>query len=601
VSSAPLQVAGREPARDVSPDHLERLLGASAAINAAPDLAATCAAVARAARTLVGADAGALLLLDGSGRRLQVAALDGYDPAAARELAAILGDQLAATRASAWAAADGVQRPVLHPAREGAAPFAALVAVRDGGTTIGVLATETHEQRPSGTGDAMLLQVLADHAGAAIVRARLHADDRARTRKLRLLVREVDGMSRLAESARAAREQLLAAALGGGGVAALATALCRILDRPIVVISPFGVPLSYAAPDGCDASLPAALAGAELRDRLARVCEELTPAETRRLTGSAAAHLLPVMAGGEQWGLIGVVDEAPLTPDERSVLDQACSILAVEMFRERSVAAIEARLQGSLLSGLLLGDEPGPGMQEQAARMGFDLDAAHCLVSARAADGLELAVVSAAGARAAARCGLRSLFGSIEGTAVCLLAPGDRALTTESVEAWIADFRREAESRTPCAGLAFGVSRVACDRTALRSAFAQASQALAVGRLGGGREITHFGDVELLATLVDVTNHEQLERYVRHAIGALLDYDEQRNSDLAGTLEAYLDCSGVARHAAKVLYLHPHSLRYRLRRITEIQGLRLDDPMVRLSAHLALKLRPLLQARPART
>jgi DNA-binding PucR family transcriptional regulator len=63
---------------------------------------------------------------------------------------------------------------------------------------------------------------------------------------------------------------------------------------------------------------------------------------------------------------------------------------------------------------------------------------------------------------------------------------------------------------------------------------------------------------------------------------------------MARTLETYLDCSGVARHAAKALFLHPHSLRYRLRRIGEIQGIDLTDPMERLSTHLALKLRVLM-------
>jgi DNA-binding PucR family transcriptional regulator len=205
---------------------------------------------------------------------------------------------------------------------------------------------------------------------------------------------------------------------------------------------------------------------------------------------------------------------------------------------------------------------------------------------------------SSAGRRCAARAGLRGLFGLVDGMGVVVLGSGDRLLSRESVEHWIADLEKELRARCDLPPLHFGISEVPCQQHDIARAFAHARQAVAVCRVGDHQAVTCFDDVKLIATLIDIANEDAIQDYVGQTIGHLIEYDGRKRTDLAHTLETYLDCSGVARHAAKALYLHPHSLRYRLRRIVEIQGVDLDDPMARLTTHLALKLRQLVP--PAR-
>lgn len=59
---------------------------------------------------------------------------------------------------------------------------------------------------------------------------------------------------------------------------------------------------------------------------------------------------------------------------------------------------------------------------------------------------------------------------------------------------------------------------------------------------------------------------------------------------LAGSLLAYLDAFGDVRAAAATLHVHPNTLRYRMRKATEVSGLDLDDPLQRLFAQLQLRL-----------
>jgi DNA-binding PucR family transcriptional regulator len=77
----------------------------------------------------------------------------------------------------------------------------------------------------------------------------------------------------------------------------------------------------------------------------------------------------------------------------------------------------------------------------------------------------------------------------------------------------------------------------------------------------------------------------------RSKIAALERHDEQRGSEFVATLRAYLDAFGDVTVAAKLLAVHPNTLRYRLDRITRLADLNLDDPDERLVLALELRLR----------
>ena len=82
----------------------------------------------------------------------------------------------------------------------------------------------------------------------------------------------------------------------------------------------------------------------------------------------------------------------------------------------------------------------------------------------------------------------------------------------------------------------------------------------------------------------------QRRNFVRQQLGALVDYDAQRNSRLLDTLGTWLDCGCNTAHAARELHLERQSMHQRLRRIFELCG---GDPREtgRLAAlHLAARL-----------
>jgi sugar diacid utilization regulator len=80
-----------------------------------------------------------------------------------------------------------------------------------------------------------------------------------------------------------------------------------------------------------------------------------------------------------------------------------------------------------------------------------------------------------------------------------------------------------------------------------------------------------------------------VERFVEAVVGALIDHDRRRRSELIKTLDAYLSTDASAKEAGRRLYAHPHTVTYRLRQIERLTGRSLRDPEDKLHLHLAVK------------
>lgn len=66
---------------------------------------------------------------------------------------------------------------------------------------------------------------------------------------------------------------------------------------------------------------------------------------------------------------------------------------------------------------------------------------------------------------------------------------------------------------------------------------------------------------------------EALRHFVDNVVGPAVRYDECHGTDLVKTLKAYIECNGNVSEAADLLHVHKHTVRYRLRRVTELTGL----------------------------
>jgi sugar diacid utilization regulator len=590
---------------ELSSAELSELLEVSQSIAGSLDFGHVLDKVVNAARTLLGTNMSTLLIPDDDGRYLTVAASTGMRSDVARKLSTPVGQNLAGLAAKtgrpvrcsdvAWGESSS-----LADGCAGHTTSCLLVPMRRHDRVLGVLGVEAPHERVFTDREECILQLLADHAATAIETASLYSAEHERAEQLNRLLERLHAQNDVMRRSREAHDRLAEAALEGLGHDALLRVLVGLVPAPIVVVNQFGSLLGGDAPapdDGFDALWQSCAASPVFGRQLERLRANVGLVQPSAVPEAGFWRTVPVLAAGELLGALVVLDHERLEELHMVVLEEAASMVAAELLRERSIAEVESRAHGDLVRTLVSVDGWGDQAKDRAALLGYDLTSGQCVIAIRTATEQptpEPAAVLSASRRAAERVGLRSLAASVEGLLTVVLTSGDRKLARDLVDEWIAEFGEQLAVQSGPADLTYGVSPVACAPGETADAFSKARQALAVCRLGAGAEVTYFDDVDLIALLIDITNEDAVERYIEQTIGELQQYDARKRTDLMGTLETYLDCSGVARHAAKALYLHPHSLRYRLRRIAEIQELDLDDPMARLSSHLALKLRALI-------
>ena len=141
-----------------------------------------------------------------------------------------------------------------------------------------------------------------------------------------------------------------------------------------------------------------------------------------------------------------------------------------------------------------------------------------------------------------------------------------------------------------------GIGRLARDITQIPHSYQEAQQAMEIGRrLFGDGKLHSFAQLGIYRLLFHLYGQQELTHFYEETLGPLLDSDSRSNSALMETLEGFFRYNGNLSETARAMHLHRNSLLYRLGRIEELLGRSLEDPELRLSLQIALKIRHLLE------
>ena len=99
-----------------------------------------------------------------------------------------------------------------------------------------------------------------------------------------------------------------------------------------------------------------------------------------------------------------------------------------------------------------------------------------------------------------------------------------------------------------------------------------------------------LGSFQLLLSLQD---DEALRLFCDSILAPIEDGEGAYGGELMRSLEAFIECNGQWERAARQLYCHRHTLRYRIRRVEELTGRSLDSARDRIDFWLALRGREL--------
>jgi sugar diacid utilization regulator len=142
---------------------------------------------------------------------------------------------------------------------------------------------------------------------------------------------------------------------------------------------------------------------------------------------------------------------------------------------------------------------------------------------------------------------------------------------------------------------AVGTSRVATDVLELGRAANEALLAANVAEGGVGEEQTAnrlaFDDTGAYRLLLSAMAEDpgELQRFYAETIEPLVVYDEQYETELVRTVEAFLEADGNVAGTAQRLFTHRHTIRYRLERVRELSDLDVGSTDGREKLSLGLK------------
>jgi len=326
-----------------------------------------------------------------------------------------------------------------------------------------------------------------------------------------------------------------------------------------------------------------------------------------KVGGMPAIIVAPILVGDEVPSYLITIDPAEnLFGEDMSLLvtEHAATICGVILGRERVVAAAARRVRDDLVEGLLLGrGRDNADASRWAAHLGYDPAVDHHVLAI--AFDLPPAPDGASSDEAAQR---QRIWESIEhfiGTrapdaivsaresevvVVVTAAPDPRTPALDARQLAAACLARLAEL-FPAARVVIGIGGTCRDPGEIARSYAQAQRTTqTLRRLSRTGSVAAFGDLGILRLLLQVPELAELRSFAADVLGKLSMHEHEHKSEYLTTLACYFRENNSPQRASRILHVHPNTVAYRVKRIEEITGLRLDNYSDRLIAQVALEI-----------
>jgi len=274
----------------------------------------------------------------------------------------------------------------------------------------------------------------------------------------------------------------------------------------------------------------------------------------------AASVAVPLVANDELLGLLAATGTSEVDLARAVANQTAVAIKKIEL--------IERLTEKNRIKDFfeqLAGGESLPGLEGRAARLGCDLDQRYVVVAATPpSDELERALAAAAPG---------SLFDRRDDSTRALLR-----VPFDGHDRLLEDVRELQQQLEAPASI--GLSNVCRGAETFAAGFEEARHALlGTTVLQGTPGVMAYEELGPYKYLLRMPFDGGVRDAHRDSVARIAEYDRQRSTALLRTLEEFLRRRGSISATAEALYVHPNTLRQRLRRIGELSGLdlRKDD------------------------
>lgn len=144
----------------------------------------------------------------------------------------------------------------------------------------------------------------------------------------------------------------------------------------------------------------------------------------------------------------------------------------------------------------------------------------------------------------------------------------------------------------PGASYYFGIGGIYYQISNLKRSYSEAKKALDIGELFIGKnQIFVYNELGIYRLLFMIEKKDELLDFCNDTIGDLIKYDSEKKDNLCNILERFLLNNGNIAETSRDLFLHPNTLAYRLKKISNILNKDLSDAKTRYNLYFALTIK----------
>jgi purine catabolism regulator len=306
---------------------------------------------------------------------------------------------------------------------------------------------------------------------------------------------------------------------------------------------------------------------------------------------------------------VAIKDSGPLTDFDRLTLHQAVTIVALELLRARVAGDTERRLAGDILAAMVRGELIGAELARRLEPFGLAENVA-AIVVARPNAGRGSPAPAEAALSAALRDDAASGLVASSGALTCALVPGLPEAELFALAERVAGRVGAELGRGVSVGVGRGVPGGEARRSFHEARCALDALTLAVpsvtngasyddpasgsDHVGRGARVATYKDLGSFQLLLSLQDDESLRLFCDSILGPIEASEGHYGGELMRSLEAFIEENGQWERAARRLYCHRHTLRYRIRRVEELTGRNLSSARDRIEFWLALRGRELV-------
>jgi purine catabolism regulator len=317
--------------------------------------------------------------------------------------------------------------------------------------------------------------------------------------------------------------------------------------------------------------------------------------------------IAPITVANSILGYVSILEDGQGKLGEQHYLaiEHAVTVFTLKMMQQKIAYDVEERIKGEFLEDLLNGNYRSvKDIIQRAAYFGYDLrDSFQVLVVdidnfseyVKKQQGNEFqlsklkrkvfeVVSNSLNERLPA-----SMVGSRSDTFVVVApyAPKKSSAKPEAVAEYI---RSRVKYLLGDFTVSIGIGQATGSVEEIARSYHEARRAVTIGkRFGKTDQVIRYDSLGAYKILFAVEGDEELDKFSSQTLGALMEYDQEKNANLIQSLSSYLANNCNNQKTADSLFIHLNTLKYRLQKIQDITGLDLNDPEERLNLQLALK------------